>query len=89
MLNELLPEHTITNDATEQRTRDTMNEAFVGCDEDFTQAELADSVRKTKNHKAHGPDRIKGEIVKSIFGEIKEIRLEIFHKSWRAGIFPD
>lgn len=82
MLYELLPEDINLGVVRERRRGEVMNDAFAGCDEGLTIDELYESVRKLKNHKAPGPDRIQGEIVKSIYGQVKEVLLNNLNELW-------
>ena len=50
--------------------------------------ELKDALKKVKTRKAHGPDRITGEMQKYLGACFRAVLLKIFNHTWMKGVVP-
>ena len=57
-------------------------------EEDFTMSELKRALRKLKNHKSPGPDRIHNEMLKNLGPTGRQAILCLINMSWRTGDIP-
>lgn len=90
ILQGLLPDDRPEDDTEEQSSvRDQMEVASEGPEEpEFTEGELDRAVSQMKNGRAPGLDGVKAEIVKRMYGRIKECLLTLYNKMLVEGRFP-
>ena len=57
-------------------------------EEDLTKKELKQALRKIKQKKAPGPDKIHGEMLKRLGAKGKDVLLQLINSTWRRGQVP-